>query len=94
MRHDKVLDAAIAFVAEQWNQSEAASALPTNINLRDRVTLFASPLRKVLFANFPELRAAGDQVVLLVVAEGVAQSGTIARDKLEKALGITLPPEF
>ena len=94
MHPDTILDGAMALAAERWKRSEVDGSIPTNINLRDRVTLFAGPMRKALFANFPQLRAAGDQVMLLVIAEGIARSGTIARDKLEKALGIILPPKF
>jgi hypothetical protein len=92
MKPDTVLENAIALAAERWRRSLADGSIPTNINLRDRVTLFASPMRKHLFAAYPHLRAADDQVILLVIAEGIARSGTIARDSLENALGIILPP--
>lgn len=93
MRPDEVLDDAIAFAANQWKVSQANGSIPANGNLSDRVTLFAGPLKKSLFANFPRLRAANDQVLLFVVAEGIARSGAVEREALEKALGIILPPD-
>jgi hypothetical protein len=93
MRPDAILEDAIALTAAEWKRSEANGSVPSNVNLHDRVVLFAPSMRKQLFANFPNLRAAGDQVILFVVAEGIARSGSVARDKLEKALGIILPPD-
>ena len=93
MRPDELLDDAIAFAANQWKVSESNGSIPENVNLRDRVTSFAGPLKKSLFANFPRLRAANDQVLLFVVTEGIARSGAVEREALEKALGIILPPD-
>ena len=93
MKPDEVLDDAIAFAAAQWRLAKSDGSIPENVNLRDRVTLFAGPLKKSLFANFPRLRAANDQVLLFVVAEGIARSGAVEREALEKALGIILPPD-
>jgi hypothetical protein len=94
MNSDVILDEAIALTAEHWKRAEADGSIPNNLNLRDRVTLFAPMMRALLFARWPQLRAADDQVILLVVAEGIAQSGSIARDKLETSLGIILPPDI
>lgn len=89
---DKTLDHAIAFAAERWRLAAARGSAPANIPLRDRVILFASPFKKALFEQLPELRAADEQVLLLVIAEGLARSGTVERGKIESALGIILPP--
>ena len=93
MNNNKILDDAIAFAADRWEQSSSDGSIPPNINLRDRVNYFARPFRKALLAKYPELRTADDQVFLLVVGEGIAQSETVSRDKIEKALGIILPPK-
>jgi len=92
MTTDRVLDDAIALTAEAWTEAAANGSIPGNINLRDRVTLFAAGVRKLLFENYPRLRAADDQVLLLVVAGGIALSGSVPREKIEKELGIILPP--
>jgi hypothetical protein len=94
MNPDKTLDDAIAFAAERWQQAMADGSVPPNTNLRDRVTIFATPFRKALLARFPDLRAADEQVLLLIVAEGVARSGTVERGKVERGLGIILPPDL
>lgn len=93
MKHDRVLEEAISLTAERWNQAAADSSIPNNINLRDRVSFFAAPMRKLLIARFPDLRVADDQVLLLIVTEGIARSGSVTRERLEKALGIILPPD-
>jgi hypothetical protein len=49
-------------------------------------------MKKMLFKLYPQLRSADDQVLLLVVAEGIAQSGSVPRETLEKEFGIILPP--
>lgn len=84
MRTDQVLDDAIAATADAWRDAAADGSIPGNINLRDRVTLFAPRMKKTLFKLYPQLRSAGDQVLLLVVAEGIAQSGSVPRETLEK----------
>ena len=88
----KILDEAIGFAADRWQSSVASGTVPANINLRDQVTLFTKPFLRSLFAKFPALRPANDQVLLLVIAEGIARSDTISREKIETALGIVLPP--
>ena len=92
MNATKILDNAICFAAERWQQCLANGAFPSNLNLRDQVTFFAKPFRKSLLKKFPTLRPATDQVLLLVIAEGIAQSDTVPREKVEAALGIILPP--
>lgn len=92
MKPDVILDEAIAWTADAWTEAAANGSIPSNISLRDRVALFAPRIRKLLFETYPRLRAADDQVLLLVVAEGIARSGSVSREKLEKELGIILPP--
>jgi len=38
------------------------------------------------------LTAAPEEVILLIIAKGVEQAGQIARQDIERALGILLPP--
>lgn len=85
------LDEAIAFAADEWSRWSRSGAVPANINVRDRLAFFAPPFKKALFAKFPALRVADDQVLLLIVAEGIARSRTDPRRQIEAALGIKLP---
>lgn len=92
MNSTKILDEAIGVGAERWTQCLGGGSLASNLNLRDRATIFGPPFRKALLAKFPTLRAANDEVLLLVMAEGIAKSETVSRDKIERALGIIVPP--
>lgn len=89
---DDTLDEAIAFAAEAWARWSASGAVPANVNVRDRLAFFAPGFREQLFARLPNLRAADNQVLLLILAEAVARSGTDPRGQIEASLGITLPP--
>ena len=89
MRTDLILDEAIAYVAEDWPQFDAT--LPSNLHLRDKVTFFSQQVTPVLVAKFPELRAATEQVMLLILAKGIEQSGCVPRRRIERDLGILLP---
>jgi hypothetical protein len=90
MNAEKDIEEAIHLAADHWKKF--SSSVPPNLNLRDQVTFFAQPFRKALLAQCPDLRVADDQVLLLVLAEGIARSGTVKRDAVERALGIILPP--
>lgn len=90
----ETLDEAIAFAAEAWSEWSRTGAVPSNVNVRDRLAFFAPPFRKTLFARFPDLRVADDQVLLLILAAGIARSGTDQRRHIEAALGITLPDAY
>jgi hypothetical protein len=88
---DDVLDEAVAFTADAWSDWSESGAVPSNVNVRDRLAFFAPSFKSVLFTRFPALRSADDQVLLLVLAEGIARSGTDPRRQIEAALGIKLP---
>jgi hypothetical protein len=60
-------------------------------DLRDRISLFARALDQSLHGHFPALIAAPEQVILLIIAKGVEQSGLLARGEIEQELGIILP---
>jgi len=86
----QLIEEAIQFAADLWIESASSGELPDNLNPRDRVRIFSPALRKKLLARFPDLCPADDQVLLLIVAEGLARSGT-SRNHVERALGIVLP---
>jgi len=90
MNSDTILDEAIAYVAEDWPLFDAT--LPSNITLRDKVTFFAQRVKPALVARFPDLIAATEQVMLLVLVKGIEQSGRVPRHRIERDLGILLPP--
>lgn len=92
MDSDRTLEDAIAFTVPAWTDWSASGAVPSNINLRDRLTFFAASFTERLLSKFPALRAADNQVLLLVLAEAVARSCTDPRNQIEASLGITLPP--
>lgn len=90
MSTDRILELAIAYASEDWPQFEAT--VPANLHLRDKVTFFAQRVRPALVARFPEMIAATEQVMLLVLAKGIEQSGSVPRRRIERDLGILLPP--
>ena len=90
MNADRMLDDAIDFAAEAWPSFDAT--LPPNIQLRDKLTFFAQRILPTLKARFPDMAAATDQVMLLVLARGIEQSGRVPRHRIERDLGILLPP--
>ena len=90
MNIDQILDEAIAFVAKDWPSFNAT--VPFNLHLRDKVTFFGQRIRPALLTQFPDLRAATDQVMLLILAKGIAQSGCVPQRHIERDLGILLPP--
>ena len=83
MSIDAAVDDAIALAAVEWRTFEANSGIPTTINLRDRVPHFAAAFRPLMARRFPSLRAAPEELVLLVTAEGIVASGTIPRRLVE-----------
>lgn len=87
-----IIDRAIAFAAERWLIFTRAVVLDPETALRDRIGIFARSIDASLHARFPALVAAPDEVMLLIVAKGVEQSGTVTRSEVERALGILLPP--
>jgi len=86
------IDDAIRFTAHRWCAFSRSIALPPETNLRDRIGIFARSLDASLHGRFPSLAAAPDQVMLLIIAKGIEQSGLLARAEIERALGIILPP--
>ena len=86
------IDRAIDFAAQRWLSFSATVALPPDMPLRDRIALFARSLDASLHGRFPTLAAAPEQVMLLIIAKGVQQSGAVPRREIERELGILLPP--
>ncbi len=87
-----IIDEAILFAAERWHAFSRSVPVRPGTSLRERVGLFARSLEKSLHARHPQLAAAPDEVIVLIVAKGVEQSGTVPRDEIERELGILLPP--
>ena len=61
------------------------------MNLRDRVPFFAGDFRRKMIGRLPILKFAPEQLVLLIIAEGINQSGLETRGMIELQLGIVLP---
>jgi hypothetical protein len=91
MDTNETIEAAILFTARAWAEWSSVGSVPPNINVRDRLTIFASIFRGQLTAKFPSLRAANEQILLLIFAEAIARSGTDRRAQIEAALQISLP---
>lgn len=87
-----VIDEAITFAAARWLSFSLSVAMPPDAGLRDRIGLFARTLERSLHRRFPALAAAPVEVIVLIVAKGVEQSGVVPRGDIERALGILLPP--
>lgn len=94
-RKDKAIDTAvsqaISLAASEWQAFCATSGMASNINLRDRVPFFAGDFRRKMIERFPELKFAPEQLVLLIIAQGINLSGLEARGMIELQLGIVLP---
>ena len=90
MDADKTLDEAIALAAEDWPRFDAT--MPTNLQLRDKVTFFAQRMKPILIHQLPDLIAATERVMLFVLAKGIEQSGCVPRARIERDLGVLLPP--
>lgn len=86
------IDEAIDFVAQRWLVFSNAVPVRPETRLRDRIALFARSVDASLHQRFPALAAASEPVILMIIAKGVEQSGRVARDEIERELGILLPP--
>lgn len=86
------IDQAILFVAQRWPAFSASVPQRPGTPMRERVALFARTLDSSLHRRFPALAAASEQVMLLIIAKGIEQSGAFSRDEIERELGILLPP--
>jgi len=87
---DAVRDA-VRLAAQQWVRFEETSGVPANIHLRDRLAYFLPDFQMVLAELLPVLRTAPEELVLLIIAEGIVASGTVSQRKVEIQLGIILP---
>ena len=87
-----IIDDAIEFAAERWQYFSRSVAVIPGSGLRERIGLFARSLEPSLHARLPALVMAPQQVILLIIAKGVEQSGAVSRGEIERALGIVLPP--
>jgi hypothetical protein len=88
---DEMIAEAIDLASEQWEAFNARSALAPNIHLRDRTSFFAAEFQPILFDAYSDLEAAPPELLLLIIAEGIAASGSHSRRQIELELGITLP---
>lgn len=87
-----IIDEAIVFAAHRWHHFSHSVAVQPGTGLRERIGLFARSLEASLHARHPELAAASDEVILLIITKGIEQSGTVPRGDIERAMGIVLPP--
>lgn len=88
---DGDIDAAVRLAALQWREFRATGDVPDNLGLHFQLQQFAHDFRPVMEKQFRSLRAAPDQLILLIMAEGVAASGSASRKSIERQLKITLP---
>lgn len=88
---DAAVSQAIKLAASEWQAFCATSGMASNINLRDRVPFFAGDFRRKMIERLPMLKFAPEQLVLLIIAEGIDQSGLETRSMIELQLGIVLP---
>ena len=89
---DRAMDEAVSFTATAWIKFRATAGVPANIHLRDQIVFFAPDFTAKLTRRFPALRSAPNEVILLIIAQGIEASGSISRRKIELQLGIILPP--
>jgi hypothetical protein len=80
------------FAARRWASFVATSGIPANVHLRDRITFFAGEFRPDLQRRFRALERVPDDLLLLIIAEGIEISGLETRRRIEIQLGIIMPP--
>jgi hypothetical protein len=86
-----VLDSSINFAADKWLYFIKALPFKDDVTLRQKVSMFMTPVGEGLRSNFPALRQANDAILLMIVAKGIEYSGTHSRAELEAALGLPMP---
>jgi hypothetical protein len=89
---DRAMEDSVAFAAAAWIVFRNSAGVPANIHLRDQVAFFAPEFVVKLARRFPALRSAPNDLILLIIAQGIEASGSISRRKIELQLGIILPP--
>src|SRR6478736_6153707 len=87
---DRAMDEAVSFAAKEWITFRNTGRIPANIHLRDQVAFFAPDFVAKLARRFPSLRNAPNELILLLIAQGIEASGSLARRKIELSLGIIL----
>lgn len=88
----EIIDEAIGFAAQRWLPFSLSVAMPPGADLHYRIGLFARSIESSLHRRFPALATAPAEVIVLIVAKGVEQSGAVSRGDIERELGILLPP--
>ena len=88
---DEDIDEATRFAADQWAAFRKAGSVPDNLGLKLQLGQFAPEFERQLAKRMPSLKSAPTQLMLLIMAEGVAASGHLSRPSIERQLGITLP---
>ena len=86
-----LMDEAILYTADHWTHFCQSANIGSMMTLREKILTFGEPFETRLRADFPQLVAASDTVMWLIIASGVAESRTYSRRLIEQALGITLP---
>ncbi|QLC20858.1 hypothetical protein HFP51_00850 [Parasphingopyxis sp. CP4] len=88
---DDDINAAVHLAALEWRKFRATGHVPDNLGLHVQLGQFAHDFRPEMEKHFRSLRSAPSQLVLLIMAEGVAASGSASRNSIERQLKITLP---
>ncbi|RVT90256.1 hypothetical protein [Sphingomonas crocodyli] len=87
----EALDQAASLAATHWVAFVEESGVAANLNLRDRVTIFARQFHPEMLRRLPVLWNAPDEVALLAIVEGIERSGLETRRMIELQLRIKLP---
>jgi len=82
---------AVRLAAAEWLKFREASVLPENASLRVQVKHFSKVFKPLAIGRFKLLRHASAELLLLIIAEGIAHSGDISRALVALRLGISLP---
>jgi len=88
---DEAIENAVPYAAQAWSRFRDTTGLPANLHLRDQIAYFARDFIGDLERSFPALRSAPNDLLLLIIAQGIEASGHVPRRKIELQLGIILP---
>jgi len=88
---DQAIEAAVPYAAQAWARFRDTTGLPANLHLRDQIAYFARDFVGDLERTFPALRSAPNELLLLIIAQGIEVSGHAPRRRIELQLGISLP---
>ena len=86
-----VMDSAIKDAAIKWVVFEEGLSFSEDVSVMEKIAFFEEPFSKFVRAKYSELANAPDEIIFLIIAKGIVESGKYTRDSLEAELGLKIP---